>query len=541
MARTEWDVGVSEQGTLGFGTEEGVMDYFVVAGETPGQILGRYSTDLTGMAEVPAPWTFGLWLSRNSYQSWRVVDEVVRRAGEERVPVDVVHLDTAWYREDWNMDLRFDGVRFKGHEERMRELKGRGVRVSLWQCTFVGPREDNELFVEGRERGYFGREKVYGGGAGTELFKYPDGSSGWRVDDAVIDYSNPDCREWYGGKIADLIRQGASAIKTDFGDCIPPDAWYKNVEGRRFQNLYSLVYNATIWKAIKSVDPDAAVWARSGTAGSQRYPIHWGGDSQCSWSALQGTFKATLSMGLSGFPFFSHDIGGFIGKPDPELYVRWAQLGLLGASHSRTHGAGDENAREPWAFGEEALRIFRKFADLKYRLLPYIIQQSREGAAVGVPLIRHLVLQWPKDRNVWGIETQYMLGESVMVAPVLMPAADIGNTMSVYFPQGKWYDVWKQEEVVDSRGEWREVDVPALDGMAMWVKEGAIICWAEEGRQRTWNKAGRIVEIRVYGLPRDTRRVWTCGNGDGGIVTIKEQQDGWVCEEDPDVRISWVT
>jgi alpha-D-xyloside xylohydrolase len=193
---------------------------------------------------------------------------------------------------------------------------------------------------------------------------YPEGTTGWRTDDLVMDFSNPEASSWYQSKISHLISQGASAIKTDFGDCIPPDAHYKNIEGRRFQNLYSLVYNAACHKARTKMNPNTAQWARSGTAGSQRYPVHWGGDSQCSWSALQGSLYATLSIGLSGFAFFSHDIGGFIGKPTPELYIRWAQLVLM-SSHSRSHGAGDENGREPWFFGDKAVEIFRDFTQMR--------------------------------------------------------------------------------------------------------------------------------------------------------------------------------
>ena len=525
-ARTEWDLGVSEQGTVGFCTEEKHMDYFVISGEKPADILARYTQDLTGTSPVPPTWTFGLWLSRNSYQSWTVVDEVLTQAREHRIPVDDVHLDTAWFHEDWNPDLIFDKVRFADHEEKMARLKrDEGVHISLWQYTFAPPREDNSLFVEGQKHGFFGMQKLPDGSRSDVLFSYPKDSSGWKLDDAVIDFSNPECRRWYGDKIAGLIRQGASAIKTDFGDCIPPEAHYANIEGRRFQNLYSLVYNATIWSAIKKIDPSSAIWARSGTAGSQRYPVHWGGDSQCSWSGLQGSFRATLAIGCSGFAFFSHDIGGFIGKPSPELYLRWAQIGLLAASHSRSHGAGDENAREPWAFGEEAVSIFRKFVDLRYRLLPYIIQQAKSGSKVGLPLVRHLILQWPEDRNVWGIETQCMLGDGLMVVPVVMPADDIGENMPVYFPQGVWYDFWSKKRVVTSHGQWLSIPTPALNQMAIWVRGGTMLCYAEPGRQRTWNKAGQIVEIELYGHADS----WCCGDGEEGEVVCESRDaQGWV-------------
>ena len=546
-ARTEWDMGMSEQGTVGFCTQEPHMDYFVISGPTPKDILTRYTVDLTGTSPLPQPWTFGLWLSRNSYPSWSVVDDIIAQAKTHRIPVDDIHLDTAWFAEDWNPDLIFSKDRFKDHEAKMAQLKDQGIHISLWQYTFAPPRDDNALYREGLRAGYFGREKLADGKTpGPNLFSYPPDSSGWRLDDAVIDYSNPDARDWYADKITSLIRQGASAIKTDFGDCIPPDAYYANVDGHKFQNLYSLVYNATIAKAIRSAQDDPAdtpaIWARSGTAGSQRFPVHWGGDSQCSWSGLQGSLRATLSMGLSGFAFHSHDIGGFIGKPDAELYVRWAQLGLLGCSHSRTHGAGDDvrGAREPWAFGDEALGAFRKFVDLRYQLLPYILEQSRLGAEKGWPLIRHLMLEWPEDRNVWGIETQYMFGESLMVAPVLMAANDMKATMSVYFPTGVWFDFWSKEKVVQSRGQWEEVLVPALDSMAIWVREGAMMYYAREGRETTWNAAGDVVKIEMFGKRshRGNDDMWKCGDGEGGELAVVQEGEGqWACDRGSQVTV----
>ena len=529
-ARTEWDMGMSETGTIGFCSEENHMDYFIISGPSPKDIISRYTQNLTGTSPLPPIWTFGLWLSRNSYQSWAVVDEVLAKCAQHRIPVDDIHLDTAWFKEDWNPDLIFDKIRFANHTAKMAQLKSEGVHVSLWQYTFAPPRQDNTLFLEGQQHGYFGMSKnADGTPSKTELFKYPPSSSGWKIDDAVIDYSNSSARAWYASKISSLIAQGASAIKTDFGDCIPPDAHYQNIDGNKFQNLYSLVYNGTITRAMKSVDQDTIVWARSGTAGSQRYPVHWGGDSQCSWAGLQGSLYATLAMGLSGFSFFATDTGGFIGKPGTELYVRWAQLSLLGASHSRAHGAGDENEREPWAFGEEGLRVFRKFVDLRYRLLPYIVQQCRDGVGRGLPLVRHLVLDWPGDKNVWGLETQYLFGEGILVAPVVMPEEEIGGRMDVYFPRGRWFDFWNKEVAVVSRGEWVEVDVPGLDSMAMWVREGAVLAYAEEGRMRTWNEVGRVVKVECYGgIPGEK---WECGDGAGGrIVVIEDGKGGWMVE-----------
>ena len=339
------------------------MDYFIIRGKTPKSILQQYTNNLTGTSPLPPIWAFGLWLSRNSYQTWSVIDEVLVKAKEHGLPLDVVHIDTSWFETDWDQTLEF-GSRFAEPEKKISAFKEDGIRVTLWQYNFLPPSTDNKLFVEAKAADYLGRETLEDGSRGPELFSYPPKSSGWKLDDCVIDFSNPKAAEWHQGKIAKLIKQGVSGIKADFGDCIPPQANYLNVEGRKFQNIYSLVYNASIRKAQKTVNSDTAIWARSGTAGSQRYPVHWGGDSQCSWSALQGSLRANLSIGVSGFAYFSHDIGGFIGKPSPELFIRWYQMSLW-SSHARSHGAGDDNGREPWFFGDEATKICVSFTKMR--------------------------------------------------------------------------------------------------------------------------------------------------------------------------------
>jgi len=484
--RTDWEVGTLDGSTLGFGVEDELMDYFVIHGPKPADILRRYAT-LTGFAPTPPVWSFGLWMSRNSYESWDVVRQVALGLRERGIPADVLHLDTYWFQEDWNCDLKFAADRFADPEGNMRRLRENGFRVSLWQYNFVPPKPNNDNYKEGLEKGYFVK------GPEGLLFAYPPGTTGDWVDDAIIDFSNPEAAAWYAEKIKDLIRLGAATIKTDFGEGIPEDGVFKNIDGRRFHNLYSLVYNSTVAEAVRSVSGEHIVWARSGTAGSQRYPVHWGGDSQCSWAGLSGTLKGGLSLGLSGFPFFSHDIGGFIGRPTPELYVRWAQLGLF-SSHSRCHGMGNANGREPWTFGEEAERIFKSYDLLRYRLLPYIYHQARQCSRSGKPMLRHLVIDYPDDPNVRGLEDEYLFGDSFLVAPVLAPLEET-RERRLYLPAGIWVDYWTKE-TIESRGEWvvRAVD---LETLPLYVKAGSIIPYGAE-RQWTDNEIGPIALLEAY-------------------------------------------
>lgn len=484
--RTEWEIGTLEAFTLGFSIEDDEMDYFIIHGPAPSDILRRYC-ELTGFAPTPPVWSFGLWMSRNSYMSWEVVHAVAKTLRERRIPTDVLHLDTSWFQKDWNCDLRFGSDRFPEPERHLAQLKKDGFRISLWQYNFVPPREDNINFREGKEKGYFAKDSA------GNVFRFPPEITGSWVDDAIVDFSNPQASAWYTAQIEKVIRQGAATIKTDFGEGIPEEAVYQNIEGRRFHNLYSLVYNAAIAAAIRRVTGESIVWARSGTAGSQRYPVHWGGDSQCSFAGLAGTLRAALSIGLSGIPFFSHDIGGFMGRPTPELYIRWAQFGLF-SSHARCHGCGNENSREPWSFGEEANEIFKFYADLRYRLLPYIYDQSRKCSATAKPLVRALVIDYPEDRNVWAIQDQYLFGDSLLVAPVLRPLAE-ATERKLYLPEGTWIDYWTKTRVV-SRGEWiqRATD---LRTMPIYVRAGAILPYGEP-RLCTNNVIGPIVELEVY-------------------------------------------
>ena len=373
----------------------------------------------------------------------------------------MIHLDTAWFAEDWNCDLKFSEERFPEPEKHMAGLLEQGFNVSLWQYNFIPPRDNNDHYKEAVERGYLALDKD-----GTP-YQYSKNHSGGFTEDVIVDFTDPEARKWYAGKIKALMDMGASVIKTDFGEGIPEDALFKNVDGRLFHNLYTLVYNYTVFNASR----DNIVWARSGTAGSQRFPLHWGGDSQCTFEDLAGTLRGALSIGMSGIPFFSHDIGGFIGLPDDELYVRWAQLGLF-SSHSRCHGAGDTTHREPWAFSQEALEIFRRYDKLRYSLMPYIYEEAEKCTRTGLPMMRALYLEYPEDRNVRTIDDQYLFGDSLLIAPVLKPLSK-SATRDVYLPRGVWFDYFTKEKL-DSCGMWITRDID-LATMPIYVKQGTVL------------------------------------------------------------------
>ena len=484
--KTDWQIGTTDSSSLQFSVLDSQLDYFVLSGETPKEIIKSYCS-LTGFSKLPPLWSFGLWMSRNSYISWDVVDDVAKKIRENDIPCNVLHLDTAWFDRDWNCNLKFSEERFPNPKERMEQYKKDGFKISLWQYNFIPPNEDNEHYQEAVKYGYLSKNKD------GSPYQLPETCTGSWVKDVTIDFSNPEARTWYGEKIAGLIKLGAGAIKTDFGEGIAENAIYENIEGKYFHNLYSLVYNHVVFEYTKSVSGENLVWARSGTAGSQRYPIHWGGDSQCSFEALAGTLRAALSIGMSGIPYFSHDIGGFLGTPTDELYVRWAQLGLF-SSHSRCHGVGDNNYREPWSFSKEACDIFRYYDKLRYSLMPYIYEEAEKCTKTGLPMMRALYLEYPDDKNVRYIDDQYLFGDNLLIAPVLKPLSKT-DIREVYLPKGVWYDYFTKEKI-ESNGMWikRKVDLQTLP---IYVKEGTTLNYCDI-KNHLQNGMGNIVKTEKW-------------------------------------------
>jgi alpha-D-xyloside xylohydrolase len=430
-----------------------LLDLYFMYGPLLRDILPRY-TSITGQPAVPPKWTFGLWMARISYNRQDQVESVARELRQHRIPCDVIHIDTDWYEKDWQCDLEFGPSKFpdpRGMTSRLAEM---GFKVSLWQWPNMVV--TSEMFFEGYEQGYLAKKP------NGKPWIYP----GFEIDAGYIDYSNPEAVTWVQGKIRKLFEQGIAAIKVDFGEGASPDAVHASVSGEQIHSLYPFLYNKALWDVSEEYfgQGNAVLWARAAWAGSQRFPVHWSGDGVARYEDLACVLRAALSFGLSGFPFYSHDIGGFSGVPSPELYVRWAQFGLF-SSHSRAHGMPP---REPWAYGEEAERIFRQYADLRYSLMPYIYSEAICCGRSSLPMLRALVLEYQDDLNTYTIEDQYLFGSSLLIAPIL----DESNRRRVYLPLGLWTDYWTKQVIPG--GRWIHVEA-ALDTMPMYVREGAII------------------------------------------------------------------
>jgi alpha-D-xyloside xylohydrolase len=459
---------------------------YLIVGDGIAPIMQAYHR-LTGAPAVPPDWSFGFWISRWGYRNRDEVMAVARRMREEKVPCDVIHIDPYWmrYHEGHHGDLEWDESAFPDPTGMIAELKALGFRVSLWESPYVPL--DSEMRAEGERRGFLMKTKSIspspsGGGQGGGLALV----HGFAKPSAAVDFTNPEAVEWFKVKNRKLLEMGVAVMKTDFAEDMPDDAVpHDGTPAEQLHNLYPLLYQRAVFEATQDVHGYGLIWGRSGYAGSQRYPVHWGGDPGCTFDDMAASLRGALSWILSGAAFASFDMGGFFGipvgtdPPSPELYVRWSQMGLL-FSHARAHG--HTAPREPWAYGEPALSIFRRYAQLRYRLLPYLYAAARR-APQGLPLARPLVYDHPSDRTTWHIDDEYLLGPDLLVAPMFEPR----GRRDIYLPAGGWYDFWTDQRFDGAR--WITYDAE-LETLPLFVRAGAVIPMGPElqyANERTWD------------------------------------------------------
>ena len=420
------------------------LDMFVFLGE-PKDVLNEY-TNLTGKAAMPPLWSFGFWMSRITYFSEQDGRDVVQKLRKYQIPSDVIHFDTGWFETDWRCDYQFSKSRFDDPVKMMADFKEMGIRTCLWQLPYFVPK--NTLFPEIIEKGLFVRDRK-----GNLPF-----------EDAVLDFSNPEAVQWYQDKIGGLLKQGVSVIKVDFGEAAPEGGIYASGRTGFYEhNLYPLRYNKAVADITKKINGDSFIWARSAWAGSQRYPVHWGGDPANTDSAMAATLRAGLSIGLSGFSFWAHDIGGFVKSCPENLYRRWTPFGML-SSHTRSHGTPPT---EPWEYGEDFMNAFRKADDMRYKLMPYIYAQAKDSCERGLPMLRALFIEYPDDPGSWLVDDQYLFGSDMLVAPLMESV----TSRDVYLPPGKWID-YQTLKVYDSG--WNHIEAGEIP-IVVLVKDGAVI------------------------------------------------------------------
>ncbi len=421
--RVSYEVGSEKVERVQFSVPGEYLDYFVIYGPTPGEVLASY-TALTGRPALPPAWSFGLWLTTSFTTDYdeETVTGFIQGMADRDLPLHVFHFDCFWMREFHWVNFEWDRRAFPDPEGMLQRLKARGLKICVWINPYIAQR--SALFDEGMAGGY--------------LVKRADGSvwqwDQWQAGMALVDFTNPDACRWYADKLRGLVDMGVDCFKTDFGERIPTDVvWHDGSDPLRMHNYYTYLYNQTVFEALeeKLGTGEAVVFARSATAGSQQFPVHWGGDSTATFESMAESLRGGLSLSLSGFGFWSHDMGGFEQTASADVYKRWCAFGLL-SSHSRLHGAS--SYRVPWLFDDEAVDVLRFFTKLKCRLMPYLFGAAREARDAGAPTMRAMMLACPADPACDTLDRQYFLGDALLVAPVF--TAD--GLVDYYLPAGRW-------------------------------------------------------------------------------------------------------
>lgn len=431
-----FEIGTEKTNRVQFSVAGERIEYLVIYGPTPKEVLRKY-TALTGRPALPPKWSFGLWLSTSFTTNYdeATVNEFIQGMADRDIPLSVFHYDCFWMRGLHWCDFEWDPEVFPDPAGMLRRLHDRGLKVCVWINPYIA--QASRLFAEAAEKGY--------------LLRRPNGDVWqwdlWQPGMGIVDFTNPEATRWFQGHLARLIDMGVDAIKTDFGERIPTDVVYHDgSDPVRMHNYYTQLYNQAVFEMLeeKRGKGEAVLFARSATVGGQKYPVHWGGDCWSTFEAMAESLRGGLSLGLSGFGYWSHDIGGFEGKPPAELYKRWVAFGLL-SSHSRLHGS--TSYRVPWVYDDEAVEVLRFFTKLKHRLMPYLWSKAVEAHETGVPMMRSMHLEFPDDPACDTLDRQYMLGDALLVAPIF--SSD--GSVDYYVPEGKWSHLLTGEEVVGPR------------------------------------------------------------------------------------------
>jgi alpha-D-xyloside xylohydrolase len=438
--RVSFEVASEKVERVQFSVPGEYLEYFLIYGPSPKEVLTRY-TALTGRPALPPAWSFGLWLTTSFTTDYDegTVTSFVQGMADRDLPLHVFHFDCFWMKEFHWCDFEWDTRVFPDPEAMLKRLKARGLHICVWINPYIAQR--SALFDEGAERGY--------------LLKRPDGDvwqwDMWQAGMGIVDFTNPDARRWFGDKLRALIDMGVDCFKTDFGERIPTDVvYFDGSDPVKMHNYYAYLYNKTVFEMLeeKLGKGEVTLFARSATAGCQKFPVHWGGDCTATFESMAESLRGGLSLCLSGFGFWSHDIGGFEETASASVYKRWCAFGLL-SSHSRLHGS--KSYRVPWLFDEEAVDVLRFFTKLKCRLMPYLFGAAREAHETGVPVMRAMTLEFPGDPACDYLDRQYMLGESLLVAPVFSH----DGVVTYYLPAGRWTNYFTGE-VTEGPGWVRE-------------------------------------------------------------------------------------
>ena len=479
--RVSFEVASERVERVQFSVPGETLEYFIIYGPTPKEVLQRY-TALTGRPALPPAWSFGLWLSTSFTTNYdeETVTGFIRDMAACNIPLHVFHFDCFWMKEFNWCDFKWDERCFPDPQGMLKRLKEYGLHICLWINPYIGQRSG--LFDEAAAQGY--------------LLKRPNGDvwqwDKWQSGMGIVDFTNPDACAWFQSKLRALLDMGVDTFKTDFGERIPTDVvYYDGSDPKKMHNYYTYLYNKTVFNLLEEVrgEGDAVVFARSATAGGQQFPVHWGGDCTATFESMAESLRGGLSLGLSGFGFWSHDIGGFEQTATADVYKRWAAFGLL-SSHSRLHGSS--SYRVPWVYDEEAVDVVAMFTRLKCSLMPYLYNTACQAHENGTPMMRGMLLEFPDDPGCAYLDLQYMLGDALLVAPVFT----YDGVVDYYVPTGRWTNLLNGKVVEGPRWVRETHDFMSLPLM---VRPNSVIAVGNQDGRPDYDYA-EAVTLRVYEL-----------------------------------------
>ena len=464
-----------------FSVEGGYLDYFLFSGETMKDVLVEY-TDVTGKPSLPAPWTFGLWLSTSFTTNYdeATVMSFIDGMLERGIPLRTFHFDCFWMKEFHWSDFIWDERVFPDPEGLLKRIKAKGLNICVWINSYIG--QESALFEEGMEKGYFLKRPT------GEVWQWDM----WQPGMAIVDFTNPEAYKWFQDKLEVLMDMGVDCFKTDFGERIPTDAvYYDGSDPKKMHNYYTYLYNKCVYELLerKRGKGEAVLFARSATVGGQKFPVHWGGDCWSDYESMEESLRGGLSLLMSGFGYWAHDIGGFEHTSTADVYKRWVAFGLL-SSHSRLHGS--QSYRVPWVYDEEAVDVVRFFTKFKAQLMPYLYETAVATSKSGIPTMRSMVLEFTEDKNCQYLDKQYMLGDNLLVAPIF----NEDSIAEFYLPEGNWTNLFTGEKYAGGKWYTEKHDYCSIPLM---VKENSIVAMGARDDKPDYDYA-EGVELRMYEL-----------------------------------------
>ena len=514
--KVSFEVGTEQVSKVEFSVPGESMEYFLINGPTMKEVLERY-TSLTGKPSLPPQWTFGLWLSTSFTTNYdeKTVMSFIDGMEERGIPLQVFHFDCFWMKDFHWSDFVWDSRVFPDPKGMLSRIKEKGLKVCVWINSYIA--QESCLFAEGMEKGYFVKRK------NGDVWQWDM----WQPGMALVDFTNPAACKWFQDKLEVLLDMGVDCFKTDFGERIPTEdvVYYDGSDPVKMHNYYTYLYNKTVYELLqrKRGKDDAVLFARSATAGGQKFPVHWGGDCWSNYEAMAESMRGGLSLTMSGFGYWSHDIGGFEDTSTPDVYKRWAAFGLL-STHSRFHGS--TSYRVPWAYDDEAVDVVRFFTKLKLSLTPYLYSSAVRTSRTGVPMMRSMVLEFENDPVCQYLDRQYMLGDSLLVAPIFN---DRGEAY-YYLPEGTWTNYLTGETV--EGGVWRKEHHDYMS-IPLWARENTILP-VNYGLKHAADSYKEGLELKVIGLKdqaettvyEDQKEILQVSVAkDGGKISIKAAGD----------------